>query len=67
MRFVVSGVTLFNPRTRSFPLTALLDAYEYLGLTRAQVRDADAAIERLRAKIVPTTTAGASPLDVAVR
>jgi hypothetical protein len=51
MRFIVSAVALFNPKVRCFPTAALAEAHAHLGLTRAEGKNADAAVERLRVKI----------------
>lgn len=51
MRFVVSGVTLFNPRIRCYPLAARNAAYMHLSLSAAEASAAEAAIERLRMRL----------------
>jgi hypothetical protein len=57
MRFVVSGVALFNPKVRCYAPAAVVDAYAHLGLPRALHAAVDAAVERLRAKLASRAAA----------
>ncbi len=57
MRFVVAGVTLFNPRIRCFSPIAVPDAYRHLGFTLDERAVAALAVERLRAHVTSTSSA----------
>lgn len=58
MRFVVAGITLFNPRIRCFSPSAVRDAYRHLGFTADERAVAALAVERLRTQ--PTSTSSAA-------
>lgn len=57
MRFVVAGITLFNPRIRCFAPAAVQEAYRHLGFTVEASAVAALAVERLRVQISSTSSA----------
>jgi hypothetical protein len=65
MRFVVSTVSLFNPKIRCYASTEQQLAYRHLGLTPSDAMLASAAVERLRNEGSGTVSAArASQLSI---